>query len=322
MKYKKNLSAICAIIAGLSFGSIPVISAILRDLHISSIEQTFLRIAFGGLFGFILLSLFWIQNRTILKQSLTLQLQKGYIFQGIIFVLMILAYLNSIALNVPVGEAVLLVQIHPFITLLLGRIFLKEEFTYRKIVSVALAITGLVLLTEPWKWESFLSTLTGNFFALLNGLIYACYILVGRARSRERTEIPFSLSISWVLAWSLIVAVPLLLPLSFLPILPSISSFSIAAILKPDIIIIGLIFAVFGSIIPYSLIMIASNYIESSKTSILLLGEPIGAIIFGAILLGEPITIWYLIGGLFIISAVIITVIARQSNVAQEYKEI
>ncbi|TFF97277.1 MAG: hypothetical protein EU541_08430 [Promethearchaeota archaeon] len=314
MAYRKDLSIIGAIMAGLSFGSIPVISAILRDLEISSIEQTFLRVFFGGIFGFSILILFYFKHKSRLKETINGQLQKGYIIQGVLFVLMILAYLSSIALDVPVGEAVLLVQIHPFITLILGWLFLNEKLTFRKIAAVALAITGLILLTEPWNWENFLSTLAGDLFALLNGLIYASYILSGRALSKHRERIPFTLSISWVLAWSLIVAIPLLLPISLLPILPSISSFSIISIFTPDIIILGLFFATFGSILPYTLIMIASNYIESSKTSILLLGEPIGAIIFGALILGEPITIWYIIGGLFIVSAVIVTIIARKSN--------
>lgn len=314
MKYEKTFALIGPIIAGLSFGSIPVISAILRDLNVSSIEQTFLRIFFGGLFGIILLILFYITKKSAIKKSVTFKLQKGYIFQGILFVLMILAYLNSIALRAPVGEAALLVQIHPFITLILGWLFLNEKLTHRKVISVALAITGLILLTEPWQWESFLSTLAGDFFALLNGLIYASYILAGRANSENRISVPFSLSISWVLTWSLIFSLPLLFPISLLPILPAISSFSIFNIIHPEIIGTGLIFAIFGSIIPYTLIMISSKYIESSKTSILLLGEPIGAITLGALILGESITIWYLIGGAFIISAVIITIISRKTN--------
>ncbi len=314
MDYRKNLSAFCAIIAGLSFGSIPVISAILRDIRISSIEQTFLRISFGGIFGLFVLGIFWLKNNAVLKNSLTYQLQKGYIIQGILFVLMILAYLTSIALNVPVGEAVLLVQIHPFITLLFGCLFLNESLTKRKVFSVVLAMTGLLLLTEPWNWETFLSTLAGDFFALLNGLIYASYILSGRMYSQSRINIPYSLSISWVLAWSFILSFPLLLPISFLPLLPALSSFSLISILQPNIVFIGLIFAIFGSIIPYTLIMLASNFIESSKMSILLLGEPIGAIIFGSLILFEPVTIWYLIGGSFILSAVIVTISARQTK--------
>ncbi|MCG3220817.1 MAG: DMT family transporter, partial [Candidatus Heimdallarchaeota archaeon] len=65
----------------------------------------------------------------------------------------------------------------------------------------------------------------------------------------------------------------------------------------------------FGSLIPYGLIMIATRYIESSKASLLLLTEPIGAVALAAIILNETITIWYVVGGLAILTAACVTIL-------------
>ncbi|TXT54494.1 MAG: conserved membrane protein of unknown function [Promethearchaeota archaeon] len=304
-----------AIIAGFSFGTIPIFSAILRDLSISSIEQTFLRILFGSFFGLGILFLYFLKRKRFVRTSWKLDIQKTYLIQGILFVLMILVYLSSIALNTPVGEAALLVQTHPIITLIVGYYVLDEEITLKKVSAIILSMGGLVLLTEPWKWETFLATLIGDLFALANGFLYAIYLLVGRASSKTRENIPYVISISWVLFWSIIIAIPLLTLLSFLPLPTSLISFSLNKLITPQILILGISFAFFGSIIPYGLIMIAQKRIESSKTSILLLGEPVGAIILGALILNEGVSVFYLIGGFLIIIAVIMTSLTIKEKV-------
>jgi len=317
MPSHKKFGYLAGILAGLSFGSIPVISAIMRNLGVSSIEQTFVRIFLGSIFGISVVLLYTLKKTQIIKKTLKRDLQGIYLFQGIIFVLMILAYLSSVALNTPVGEAALLVQMHPFITLLVGWRFLDEQITKRKIFAIGLAISGLILLTEPWSWKEFLSNISGDLFALMNGFLYAIYLLVGRAHSEKRKHIPYFLSISFVLVWSIIVAIPLLFLFSFLPFPQSLVSFSLLNLLNVDVIWIGIFFAIFGSIIPYGLIMVALKEAESSKVSILLLGEPVSAMILAFIILNEIITIWYIIGGSLIILAVIVIVLSKDRRSIQ-----
>jgi drug/metabolite transporter (DMT)-like permease len=180
----KKLGYFAAIFAGISFGSIPVVSAIMRNLGISSIEQTFLRISLGSIFGIIIILIYFYKKKQLIRKTLNKELQLIYILQGVIFVLMILSYLSSVALNTPVGEAALLVQMHPFITLLVGWKLLDEDLTMRKILAIFIAILGLILLTEPWSWEQFLSNFIGDLFALANGVLYAIYLLIGRQSFR------------------------------------------------------------------------------------------------------------------------------------------
>ena len=308
MQKRKTIGYFAAILGGFSFGSIPILSATLRNNVISSLEQSILRLVFGACIGLVILLFFWICNKENMKQSLTFSVQKSYILQGLIFSIMIVLYLSSIALSTPAGEAALLIQVHPVVTLIVGWFLLKEKVTKSKIISVIIAFTGIIVLTEPWDWESFLSSIVGDLLALFLGILYAFYILVNRWGTRNTKEINPSVSIAWVLIWSFVMGIPFLIILSILPLPSILVAFSFDTILKFEILGLGFLLAFFGSLIPYGLIMIATRYIESSRVSILLLTEPIGAILFAYIFLNEAVTIWYLFGGICILLAAIVTI--------------
>ncbi len=315
MDKTKLAGYIVAILAGFSFGSIPIISAFLRDAGVSSVEQTFLRLLFGGSVGIVLIIIFYYTKSDEFYLSATGLLQKTYIFQGFFFSIGIVVFLSSIALETPVGEAALLVQIHPFVTLILASLFLGEKITSSKIGALILALTGLLLLTQPWTWESFMSSLPGDLLAAANGFFYSIYILAGTWSNKHRKNVSPTLSIAWVLFWGVFIGLPILMILTFFPLPTQLTAFSLANILTFEILILGILLALFGSIIPYGLVMLSNTFnVESSRQSILMLGEPIGAIVLGAWLLSEEITIWYLFGGTALLLAIIIIILSSKNN--------
>ncbi|MFX0209312.1 MAG: DMT family transporter, partial [Candidatus Hodarchaeota archaeon] len=266
-----------------------------------------LRLFFGALVGGGTILIFLFTKPNEFQTSINSSLQGTYFIQGSIFAIMILVYLSSIALGTPVGEAAFLIQIHPIITLLLGYLFLKEKINTSKLLALFLAMLGLVILTSPWQWDSFLSSLIGDFLALSNGILYAFYLLMGRWSLKYRAELSSSLSIAWVLLWGLLIGFPIIILLSLFPVQQELTAFSLTILLSPSIILLGILLTLFGSIIPYGLIMLSSSYdIESSKQSILLLGEPISAMILGMLILSEGITFWYIIGGGTLMIAIIL----------------
>ena len=95
-----------------------------------------------------------------------------------------------------------------------------------------------------------------------------------------------------------------------------IAGFDLNNMLQPEILILGILLTLFGSIIPYSLIMFSSSRnVESSKQGILLLGDPIGALILGYLLLSEAITFWYVAGGtLLLIAIILILMFSEKTN--------
>ena len=314
MEKTKIIVYVAAILGGLSFGNIPIFSATLRDLGASSFEQSIMRLFFGAIVG-ILIILFLLPFRSkMIKDSLRFSGQRGYMLQGFILAIMVILYLSSIAIGTPAGEAALLIQVHPFITLILGWILFREKITIAKIVALIFATTGLVLLVHPWDVDSFLSSAVGDALAILMGILYAGYIMVSRWNNKNTEGISPIISVSWILIWTCLMGIPFLLILRLFNLPTIIIGFSFENIFLPKILLNGILLAVIGGLVPYGFIAIASKYLEASKSSILLLSEPIGAMVLAYLFLQEPITLWYILGGSAIICAVVLTIIAQNKE--------
>ncbi len=328
MEKTKLLGYISAILGGLSFGTIPIFSANLRDLGASSLEQSILRLFFGSIAGLVIILLFLLINAKMVRQSMKFSGQRGYMLQGLILAIMIILYLSSIALGTPAGEAALLIQVHPFVTVLLAWILFKEKITKSKIAALCFALGGLIILVHPWDVESFLSSIVGDTLALLLGVLYAGYIMVNRWNNKNVENISFLISVSWILIWTFLMGLPFLFIMKLFNLPPEIVNFSFENIFTPQILLMGILLAVISGLFPYGFIMISSRYLEASRASILLLSEPIGAMILGYIFLGEPITLWYILGGIALLVAVIITILSKTKdellsteNEAEEFVE-
>lgn len=303
---KFNYYEILLIIAGFSFGYIPIISTILKDNNVSTLEQVFIRALIGGIFGFfVIIFKFFLSNKSEILNALSKENQFFYAIQGLILNIMFNFYFISIVLGTPAGEAALLVQDQPLLTLILSVIILKENFSSEKIFSLIVALFGIIILLRPWQYQTFFNTFIGNFFALITGLGYSIYLIVGRFTKDNRRTISPLVSISFVLLWVFINFIPILIIMMFLPLNHLINSFSLTAYNSVFILMMGVFLGLFGSVLPYGLIMISSKHVESSRSAILLLGQPLGAVIFGLLILGEPITIYYIIGGSLLLFAII-----------------
>ncbi len=311
MEKTKLVGYISAILGGLSFGTIPIFSANLRDLGASSLEQSILRLFFGSIAGLVIILLFIPINAKMVRRSVKFSGQRGYMLQGLILAIMVILYLSSIAIDTPVGEVALLIQVHPFVTLLLGWLLFKEKITKSKIVALSFALGGLIIIVHPWDVESFLSTIVGDALALLLGVLYAGYIMINRWNNKNVKNVSSLISVSWILIWTFLMGLPFLLIMKQFNLPSKIVSVSFENIFTPQILLMGILLAVIGGLFPYGFIMVASRYLEASRASILLLSEPIGAMFLGYVLLGEPITLWYVIGGAAILAAVVITILSQ-----------
>ena len=118
-----------------------------------------------------------------------------------------------------------------------------------------------------------------------------------------------------MLFWGLIWGFPILTLVTLLPLPQNFASFNIEVLFTPYILILGIVLAILGSILPYTLIMVSNKFkIESSKQSILMLGEPLSAAFLAYLILGERITIWYVLGGFVLIFAIINLIVSSQQS--------
>jgi len=307
MMKREDISVhLAVLLAGLAFGTVPIFSVFLRNSHVSSIEQSFIRLILGSLAGIGFILIHAKRNRISFQKSQTLSVQKTYVAQGLLLATSLNCYLASLVVGTPVGETSLLANMHPIVTLILAWIFLQESFDKKKIVSLLFALCGLIFITEPWDWTSFLSSIIGDILALLAGISYAVYIIIGKISVPKRNDIAPSLSLGWVLIWGFIMWLPFLFATQLASFPSEISSFDLLTYTSIQNVIWGLGLGILGNIVPFGLIMFSTSRLESSKISIMLLIEPIGVIVLGAIILQEEITLWYIIGGFFLILAIIL----------------
>jgi drug/metabolite transporter (DMT)-like permease len=105
------------------------------------------------------------------------------------------------------GRAAVLVFTMPFWTVLLAWPILNERVRGMQWIALALALAGLVLVVEPWRWEG---GLMSQAWAVLSGLGWACGTIAMKFFQRTR-----NFDLLNVIAWQMLLGV---LPLSLLPL--------------------------------------------------------------------------------------------------------
>ena len=105
------------------------------------------------------------------------------------------------------GRAAVLVFTMPFWTVLLAWPILNERVRGMQWVALALALAGLVLVVEPWRWEG---ELTSKAWAVLSGFGWACGTIAMKFFQRSR-----NFDLLNFIAWQMLLGV---LPLTLLPL--------------------------------------------------------------------------------------------------------
>ncbi|TFB22823.1 EamA family transporter [Filobacillus milosensis] len=190
--------------------------------------------------------------------------------------------------------AVVFVYTSPIFAAIIAKILFKETLTTAKIISILLTIIGSALAIEfiPLG-ESSLTILT-VIFGLLAGFFCATYSLIGKNVSQWYH--PFTITFYSVFCGSLF-------------LIPTSQIWEHGDVLLEGGIwgnILGL--AIFSTVIAYMLYTIGLTFIESSKATILASVEIIIAVLVGVVVLGEVLTVWQLLGFVFVFLSLFLTV--------------
>lgn len=170
---------------------------------------------------------------------------------------------------IPIANAVLINYLAPIFTAALAPILLKERL--EKVIAPALflSMTGMILISYDEVMSGGASNLLGIIYGLLAGLAYAGFIISSK-RLREKISSPVIAIYSYMFA--AIFLAPTLLET------PTLQIQSLALLL-----ILGSINTAFA----VTLYFYGLGLIEAHRATVMTYLEPISAVIFGAVFLGQ-----------------------------------
>ena len=226
---------------------------------------------------------------------------------GIVALLGVLFAISSITLyssflHMEAGIACTILFVYPIMVAMIMSIFFKEQIRLATIISIALALSGIVLLYQGDGTT--LSTL-GVILVLLSSLSYAIYIVIVNQAQLKMSAIKLTLYVM------IIGAATVALNSLFNPGCGSLQPLTTTTQLG-----FSLMLGIVPTLISLVTMAIAVRLIGSTPTAIMGSLEPVTAVAIGTIVFNEPLTSRLLIGITMILCAVVIIIIsnARKTN--------
>jgi len=184
---------------------------------------------------------------------------------------------------VPTGRSVVLAYTTPLWVVPGARLFLGERLTARKLLGVAIGLTGLLVLFNPlaFDWRS-RGAVLGNAAILMAALLWAASIL--HIRGHRWRSTPLDLA-----PWEMLLATLVLTPLAIVG--------SGAPTAEWDARLIGLVLfaAIPGTAVAYWASAMASLHLPAITTSLGLLATPVVSLVVATLWLGEAATLSLLV---------------------------
>ena len=280
---------LCAFISAFTYGLIPLFMIPIKKEESFSVDATlFYRFLIAS--GAIVFFLFYQ------KERLRISFREGLIMSllGILYALsaefLFLAYdyLSP-------GIASTIFFSYPIIVALVLILFYKEKLTIPTLLSLLLVVVGVGVLSIK-KGEAL--NYIGLGISLLGALVYALYILIVNKIRIESSGVKISFY-SMLFSSLYFLIKSLLLRESI-----SISSWALAGDLT--------LFAIITTSLSLVTLVYAVRYIGSTPTAIMGAFEPIVAVLISVGLFGEQLTPSLVIGGMVIITGVLIDILFRK----------
>lgn len=219
---------------------------------------------------------------------------------GLIGALLQITQYGGIVLGVPVAVVAMLLYTQPIWTMLLSRVLFGERITPRKLLAVALALAGVIVLLNPAGAAGSAYSTAGLLFALSAGLVLAGWVIWGKRSERLPELTPLTKVCGYALfsALWLLTLHPLAGVLFRDPVLTRISLSALAGA-WPRVIAV----AVAAYLLPYICFFRGIAGVEATSAGTLLMLEPVSASLLAAVLFSEALTWHVLAGGALILAA-------------------
>ncbi len=205
--------------------------------------------------------------------------------------------------TVPLSLAAVLLSLAPIYVLILAYIFFGEKITSKKLICMALAIFGCILMTGVLETSLDNIPLLGIISGIGAGVFWAVYLMSSK-KSIERGNHTYT-----ILFYSVIFISIALIPFT------SFSQINTFISINPALTVLFLIVhSTFSFALPYILSTLSLKYIDSGVSSIFMSGaEPFAALIFGFLIYSESPTLLMFCG--FLLTIIAMTFLSRKENV-------
>ena len=287
-KSKRSFGPALIILAGCFWGSMGIFVRRLSTFGFTPIQIVSLRITVAALVFSLLLLLKDRAGFRISPRDLPLFLGLG--FGSILF--FTVCYFSAITI-MPLSTAAILLYTSPIWIMLMSVLFFQEKLNKIKLIALALAFAGCVLVSGI-SGEGL--TLTGLLLGLGSGIGYGLYSILGTIALRKYS--PYTVTTYTFLfaaAGSWLVCQPA----------DMISMFSAAENLAGLLffcVLTGLVTAV----IPFLAYTLGLRTVEASRAGILATIEPLVATLVGIVVFSEPLTLLSGLGIVLILAAVVL----------------
>lgn len=222
------------------------------------------------------------------------------IIAGMFLALHFALWFESLKLT-SVANSTIILTLQPIVALIGGYFIFKERTNRTTLLTLAIAIIGIVMVS----WDDFdlqqPSALLGNFLSFLSVLAVVGYLFIGQSNVRGISHWVYSFIVFFVAGVTLHV-------------------YNIII----DTPIIGyegkewgifLLLAIFPTV-AHVIFNYLLNFVNSSTISMSILGEPVGATFLAFFILNETITLLQLIGGLIVLFGVFLFLMQQRKSLS------
>lgn len=307
MKAKK-LTAIAPLIivtAAILWGAVGIFTKYLYSAGFSPYQVSMLRCIVAAA---IIVPFMFIKNRPQMKLRTWKDLIFFFVSGSLGLALCYTTYFLTIQASTLSIAAVMLYSA-PIMVTIMAAIFFKEKITLTKVLSIVLAFTGCIVMSGILGGASVTLSALGILIGFLSGLGYALYSIGSRVALQHYSTYA-------VTAYTFVFAV-----IGMIPFTPFGETVSLLAA-NPVSILAALGMGIFSTLIPYTIYVLALNYIEVSKASVIAIIEPVAATLIGAIVFQEVITTNVVVAMLIIFASVVIANVKFGKKVTDDSIEI
>ncbi len=287
MEKKQNMGGtLLILLAGTFWGSMGLFTRPLNGYGLSALHLVFLRLGLGALVFALLLLLRDRAGLRIALRDLPLFLALGLL--SVLF--FTYCYFRAIEL-LPLSTAAILLYTSPIWVMLMSALFFREKVTGRKLLALALAFLGCVLVSGLSRGGGAKGLLLG----LGAGFGYALYSILGTIALRRYRPLTVTFYTFLIAAAG-----------SFLLCERTALCSALSAVRTDGMLWLVPAAALVTAVIPYLSYTVGLRTTEASRAAILATVEPVVATVLGALVYREHLSLPAFLGILLVLSAIVL----------------